>query len=59
MHRINGDLDTYRRRMRERGIHVGRPFPPLLDHNRLSLGLPQEMEWFTEVLREFRTKDWV
>ncbi|MGB3564008.1 MAG: aminotransferase class I/II-fold pyridoxal phosphate-dependent enzyme [Thermoanaerobaculia bacterium] len=59
MHRINGDLDTYRRRMRERGIYVGRPFPPLLEYNRLSLGLPEEMEWFTEVLREFRTKGWV
>ena len=59
MHRINGDLDTYRRRMWERGIHVGRPFPPLLGYNRLSLGLPEEMEWFTEVLREFRTKGWV
>ena len=59
MHRINGELDTYRRRMRERGIHVGRPFPPLDGHNRLSLGLPEEMEWFTEVLREFRTAGWI
>lgn len=59
MHRINGDLDTYRRRMRERGIYVGRPFPPLLGYNRVSLGLPEEMERFTEVLRQFRAKGWV
>ncbi|UCG86093.1 MAG: aminotransferase class I/II-fold pyridoxal phosphate-dependent enzyme [Gemmatimonadota bacterium] len=59
MHRINGDLRTYRERMREHDVWVGRPFPPMLSYNRLSFGLPEEMERFTEVLREFRTKGWV
>ncbi len=59
MHRIPGDLDTYRQRMREHGIRVGRPFPPLLGYNRLSLGLPEEMERFTEVLRQFHKRYWV
>lgn len=59
MHRIAGDLDTYRRRMRERGVWVGRPFPPMLSHNRLSLGTPEEMERFADTLREFRSRGWV
>ena len=59
MHRVPGDLDAYRRRMQERGIRVGRPFPPLLGHNRLSLGLPEQMERFTDVLRDFRERGWV
>lgn len=59
MHRINGDLQTYRQHMREYDIWVGRPFPPMLTYNRLSFGLPQEMERFTGVLREFRAKGWV
>ncbi len=59
MHRINGDLQTYRQRMRENDAWVGRPFPPMLTYNRLSFGLPEEMERFTEILREFRNKGWV
>jgi len=59
MHRINGDLDTYRKRMREYNVQVGRPFPPMLTYNRLSFGLPEEMERFTGILREFRKKGWV
>lgn len=59
MHRIKGDLRDYIRRMRELDIRVGRPFPPMLEYNRLSLGLPEEMERFAEVLRSFRDKDWV
>jgi histidinol-phosphate aminotransferase len=54
MHRITGDLGAYRTRMREVGIWVGRPFPPMLDHCRLSIGLPSEMETFAETLRKFR-----
>jgi histidinol-phosphate aminotransferase len=38
---------------------VGRPFPPMLEYNRLSIGSPEEMERFTQVLREFRGKGWV
>jgi histidinol-phosphate aminotransferase len=59
MHRIEGDGEVYRRRMREAGVLVGRPFPPLVGYSRLSLGLPSEMERFAAVLREFREKGWV
>ncbi len=59
MHRVPGELGDYIRRMREHGIRVGRPFPPMLGYNRLSLGLPAEMERFTEVLRRFRRQGWV
>jgi histidinol-phosphate aminotransferase len=59
MHRIPGELDTYRDRMLAHDVKVGRPFPPMLEYNRLSIGLPEEMSRFAEVLREFRSKGWV
>ena len=58
MHRIQGDLVTYNRRMRERNIAVGRPFPPMLDYSRVSIGLPQEMEMWAEALKSFRQQGW-
>lgn len=57
-HRINGDLDGYNARMLEHGIRVGRPFPPMLDHSRVSIGLPDEMAQFVETLRRFRRRGW-
>ncbi len=59
MHKINGDLRAYRQHMRESNVWVGRPFPPMLTYNRLSFGLPEEMERFADVLRGFRQKGWV
>ncbi len=59
MHRIVGDLRAHIVRMRERGIRVGRPFPPMLDYNRVSIGLPDEMERFAEALRAFRKAGWI
>lgn len=59
MHRINGDLATYRGRMAEAGFLVGRDFPPKLDWNRLSFGLPEDMGRFCETLRDFRKKGWI
>jgi histidinol-phosphate aminotransferase len=59
MHRISGELRTYIGRMAEAGIRVGRPFPPMLEYNRLSFGLPEEMERFAETLRGFRSRGWV
>ncbi len=59
MHRITGDLDVYIERMLEQNIKVGRPFPPMLDYNRVSIGLPEEMEWLAETLREFRKRSWI
>jgi histidinol-phosphate aminotransferase len=59
LHQITGDLELYRRRMAEAGFLVGRAFPPYLDHNRVSLGLPHEMERWAETLRAFRARGWV
>ncbi len=54
MHRINGDLQAYIGRMREQGIRVGRPFPPMTEWNRVSFGLPEEMERWADALRSMR-----
>ncbi|MBI4538444.1 MAG: aminotransferase class I/II-fold pyridoxal phosphate-dependent enzyme [Gemmatimonadetes bacterium] len=59
MYRINGDLLEFIERMRERDVLVGRPFPPMLGYNRISIGLPEEMERFAQHLREFRRAGWV
>jgi histidinol-phosphate aminotransferase len=59
MHRIKGSLDNYNSRMRSEKINVGRPFPPMDDFSRISLGLPEEMEYFCERLRAFRDKGWI
>jgi histidinol-phosphate aminotransferase len=59
MHRIPGELETYIMRMREHGVQVGRPFPPMLSFNRVSIGTLGEMERFADVLRSFRKRGWV
>jgi histidinol-phosphate aminotransferase len=59
MHRINGDLATYRGRMREAGLLVGRDFPPLLEYNRVSFGLPNEMDRWADTIKDFRGKGWI
>lgn len=59
MHRIKGDLATYRSRMADAGFLVGRDFPPKLDWNRLSFGLPEDMGRFCETLRDFRKEGWI
>jgi histidinol-phosphate aminotransferase len=59
MHRINGDLREYITRMADAGIRVGRPFPPMLEYNRLSFGLGSEMERFADTLRGFRRRGWI
>lgn len=59
MHRIHGELKQYIGRMREAGVRVGRPFPPMLEWNRLSFGLPEEMDRWASTLKDFRKKGWV
>jgi len=54
MHRINGDLQAYIDRMGDQGIRVGRPFPPMTQWNRVSFGLPEEMERWADALRGMR-----
>ena len=51
MHRVPGDPEAYILGMRQRGIRVGRPFPPLGEFNRLTLGLPQEMRQWAAALQ--------
>ena len=59
MHRIQGDLATYRNRMANVGLLVGRAFPPMLDYNRVSFGLPNEMDRWAEAIKDFRSKGWI
>lgn len=59
MHRVPGDVTDYIRNMRERGVRVGRPFPPMTRYNRLSFGLPEEMRQFAEILWDGRREGWV
>jgi histidinol-phosphate aminotransferase len=54
MHRVRGDLRAYINRMREEGINVGRAFPPMLEWNRVSIGLPGEMQAWAGALRRLR-----
>ena len=58
-HEVNGEVKTYIDRMREHGIVVGREFPPIEGFSRLTLGTPDEMTVFIEVLKSFREQGWV
>ena len=59
MHQLTTELQTYNERMLEAGFMVGRPFPPMLDWSRLSMGMPEDMARFAETLRDFRRKNWI
>lgn len=54
MHRIHGELPAYIARMRAAGVRVGRAFPPMTGWNRVSFGLPAEMDRWAEALRGMR-----
>ena len=43
----------------EAGLLVGRDFPPMLQYNRLSLGLPEEMARWADTIRGFRRRGWI
>jgi histidinol-phosphate aminotransferase len=59
-HEIRSDQRLYIRRMADQGIQVGRPFPAIPDHSRLSLSaMPDGMERFAETLRMFRRRGWI
>ncbi|WP_279717319.1 pyridoxal phosphate-dependent aminotransferase [Chelonobacter oris] len=58
-HRIPGELATFKQRMQEQHILVGRAFPPADGWCRMSIGTPDEMIYVAEKMREFRKKGWV
>jgi len=45
-------IDEVRRAFRDRDVAVGRPFPPMLEHMRVSMGTPEEMERFLQAFQE-------
>lgn len=59
LHRINSDLDSYKKRMAANGILVGRRMTEEDGWNRLSMGTPREMLAFVRTLKAFRQKGWV
>lgn len=59
MHEIATDVPLYERRMAEHNILVGREFLPIKGYNRVSLGTPDQMQRFVEVLKYFRCKNWI
>jgi histidinol-phosphate aminotransferase len=56
MHRLRGDVQPYIAAMREQGVNVGRAFPPMLQYNRVSIGLPWEMQAWAVALRVMRER---
>ena len=46
------DVEGVRSAFREKGVAVGRPFPPMLEHLRVSIGTEQEMGRFMTAFRE-------
>jgi histidinol-phosphate aminotransferase len=46
----------FRERMRGFGIEVGRPFPPLDDWSRISLGRPEDNTALIAALRKFKAR---
>lgn len=59
MFRLKGGIVEFNKRMADENILVGRPFPPMEDHCRITLGLESEMDTFCAKLRDFREKGWV
>jgi len=49
---VRRDAKTFREQCKSRGVQVGRPFPPLLTHTRISIGTMDEMKQASEVFRE-------
>ena len=41
---------------RDKGILVGRPFPPMINHLRVSVGTPEDMDKFMKAFKEIFPK---
>jgi len=59
MFRLKGGIVEFNRQMAGENIRVGRPFPPLVNYCRITLGLESEMETFSQALRGFRKKGFI
>ncbi len=53
---LQRDVRAFAEQMKQRGILVGRPFPPYLDWCRLSLGTMAEVQAFATAFREETTR---
>ncbi len=49
---IGRDIDPVRRAFQERNVEIGRRFPPMTEHLRISVGTEAEMDRFMEVWNE-------
>lgn len=49
---LKRDLDAFRRACLEHAIAVGRPFPPLTSHARISIGTMDEMQHAVDIFRK-------
>nr|WP_241391467.1 histidinol-phosphate transaminase [Serratia proteamaculans]ULG18717.1 aspartate aminotransferase [Serratia proteamaculans] len=58
-HRVNVPLVSYQQKMKEHGVLIGRAFPPATEWCRISMGTPEEMIRFTQLMLSFRTKGWL
>jgi histidinol-phosphate aminotransferase len=54
MFRLGLDVRELISDLKGRGIRVGRPFPPLTEHCRVSLGTPEQMERFVKTFDDWR-----
>ena len=59
MHKIKGPLNEHSARMRDKGILVGRAFPPMTEWNRVTLGLPEHMTAFIDALKGLRAANFI
>ena len=55
-HKVKGEAGAYTQAMADEHVMVGRPFPPFVGWNRLTLGTPGEMKAFVKVLQKVHEK---
>jgi histidinol-phosphate aminotransferase len=59
LHRIGTPLADYAKHMQQNGVRVGRKMTLDDRWNRISLGTPDEMKIFSQILKAFRQEGWV
>lgn len=58
-HEITGNYDDFAKNMKNQNILVGRQFPKFDNFCRVTLGTPQQAEYYVKVLRNFRQKRYI